>query len=86
MELLGLDIPKWEGPTICESSMTTSELTTDIKPPFTVANKAGVKREVKREERKRQAEPNKDEGQVEKNTVSIKRERAGSPVEVNKQK
>uniref|UniRef100_A0A3B5KKC7 NAD-dependent protein deacylase sirtuin-6 n=1 Tax=Takifugu rubripes TaxID=31033 RepID=A0A3B5KKC7_TAKRU len=32
MELLGLDIPKWEGPTICQSSTRTSECKADVKP------------------------------------------------------
>uniref|UniRef100_A0AAQ5YV20 NAD-dependent protein deacylase sirtuin-6 n=1 Tax=Amphiprion ocellaris TaxID=80972 RepID=A0AAQ5YV20_AMPOC len=36
MELLELDIPKWEGPTVCETSTATSESTGDMKPPRSV--------------------------------------------------
>uniref|UniRef100_H2SXD5 NAD-dependent protein deacylase sirtuin-6 n=1 Tax=Takifugu rubripes TaxID=31033 RepID=H2SXD5_TAKRU len=53
MELLGLDIPKWEGPTICQSSTRTSECKADVKPHQSVT--VGVK--VKKEVRKREAEP-----------------------------
>uniref|UniRef100_H3DD00 protein acetyllysine N-acetyltransferase n=1 Tax=Tetraodon nigroviridis TaxID=99883 RepID=H3DD00_TETNG len=33
VELLGLDVPKWEGPTVCERSTITPECTADVKPP-----------------------------------------------------
>lgn len=52
MELLGLDIPKWEGPTICERSTITSECTADVKPHQSVP----VSMKVKKEERKREAD------------------------------
>lgn len=52
MELLGLDIPKWEGPTICERSTITSECTADVKPHQSVP----VSMKVKKEERKREGD------------------------------
>lgn len=70
MELLGLDIPKWEGPTICERS-TTSECTADVKPPQSVP--LGMK--VKKEERKREADALMDSGDV-KEEVLLKKEKA----------
>nr|XP_020471907.1 NAD-dependent protein deacetylase sirtuin-6 isoform X2 [Monopterus albus] len=77
MELLGLDIPKWEGPTVCESSITTS--TADVKPPHgAVTPKKKVK--IIKEERKREAVQLTQEGSVKEDTVSVKRERADSPV------
>lgn len=71
MELLGLDIPKWEGPTICERSTITSECTADVKPPQSVP--VGMK--VKKEERKREADALTDSGDV-KDEVLLKREKA----------
>uniref|UniRef100_A0A6Q2ZAU9 NAD-dependent protein deacylase sirtuin-6 n=1 Tax=Esox lucius TaxID=8010 RepID=A0A6Q2ZAU9_ESOLU len=65
MGLLGLAIPKWEGPTICESSAP------DLKPlpAITVKKevKKGVKKEGKGEGRKRPAEPNMKEEDEETN-------------------
>lgn len=86
MELLGLDIPKWEGPTICNSSTDTSESTTDVKPPHAVTAKKKVKRDLIKEERKREASALTDDGSVKEETVSVKRERADSPVEINEEK
>lgn len=80
MELLGLEIPKWEGPTVCESSTVTSESTVDVKPPH-VTTKRKVKEEPIKEERKREAGSAKEE-----ETVSVKRERADSPVVINEEK
>lgn len=79
MEVLGLDIPKWEGPTICESSTATSESSTDVKPPRAV--KEGKEEKVKKditEERKREAAPLMDDESVKEETVSVKRERTDS--------
>lgn len=74
MELLGLDIPKWEGPTICESSTRTSECKADVKPHQSVT--VGVK--VKKEARKREAEALMDTGDI-KDEVLLKKEKAESP-------
>lgn len=71
MELLGLDIPKWEGPTICERSTITSECTADVKPPQSVP----VDMKVKKEERKREADALTDSGDV-KEEVLLKKEKA----------
>lgn len=76
MELLGLDIPKWEGPTVCESSTSTSESSADVKP----AHGNTVKKDIIKEERKREAT---QEEAVKEETVSVKRERAASPVGIN---
>ncbi|XP_047446656.1 NAD-dependent protein deacetylase sirtuin-6 isoform X2 [Mugil cephalus] len=78
MELLGLDIPKWEGPTVCESSSATSEPTADTKPP-----KKRAKKDVIKEERKREATPLTD---VKDETVAVKKEEADVPVETSEQK
>ncbi|XP_048845937.1 NAD-dependent protein deacetylase sirtuin-6 [Brienomyrus brachyistius] len=45
MDLLGLDIPSWAGPTLCESS------TADFKPPLPISLKAETKREPKTEDK-----------------------------------
>ncbi|XP_056149503.1 NAD-dependent protein deacylase sirtuin-6-like [Lampris incognitus] len=84
MDLLGLDIPKWEGPTICESAAAISESTTLLKSPG--AAKKGVKTEVKKEERKRLAIPQTDEEQVNKEPITVKKERTEAPVGFNKKK
>ncbi|KAM8849114.1 NAD-dependent protein deacylase sirtuin-6 isoform 1-T1 [Spinachia spinachia] len=81
MELLGLDIPKWEGPTLCETSTATA---TDIKPPRAVPEKK-VKREATKEG-KRDTTALTDDGSVEQEAVSVKRERADSPVELKEEK
>lgn len=78
MEALGLDIPKWEGPIICESSTAASESSTDVKPPRAVTAKEKVKKDVITEERKREAAALTDDGSVKEETVSVKRERADS--------
>lgn len=72
MELLGLDIPKWEGPTICESSTRTSECA-DVKAPKLET----VDAKVKKEERKREAEALTDT----KEEVSLKKEKSEPPEE-----
>ncbi|XP_078121121.1 NAD-dependent protein deacylase sirtuin-6 [Sander vitreus] len=84
MELLGLDIPKWEGPTVCESSKATSESTTDAKPPRAITAKKRGKKELIKVERKRDTTALTDDGSVKEETVSVKRERADSPVEIKK--
>ncbi|XP_021444620.2 NAD-dependent protein deacetylase sirtuin-6 isoform X1 [Oncorhynchus mykiss] len=80
MELLGLDIPKWDGPTVCESS------TPDQKPLPAIATKKevkkGVKKEAKREGRKRLGEPKKEEEDEEK--IAVKKERAEQTTEEHK--
>lgn len=86
MELLGLDIPKWEGPTVCESSTTTSESSTDVKLPCAVTAKEKVKKGLIKEERKREATQLTENGSVKEEMVSVKRERADSPVGKNEEK
>lgn len=86
MELLGLDIPKWEGPTVCESSKATSESTSDVKPPRAVRSKKTLKKDPIKEERKRDTTALTDDGSVKEEVVSVKRERADSPVETNEEK
>lgn len=85
MEILGLDIPKWEGPTVCESSTATSDSTTDVKPPRAVTAKGKVKKELIKEERKREATALTDDGSVKEETVLVKRERGDSLVEINEE-
>lgn len=81
MELLGLDIPKWEGPTVCESATATSESTADVKPPRSVT----VNKKVKEEERKREAPVLTDDGSVKEENVLVKRERAESPLKISEE-
>uniref|UniRef100_A0A7N6FIN0 NAD-dependent protein deacylase sirtuin-6 n=1 Tax=Anabas testudineus TaxID=64144 RepID=A0A7N6FIN0_ANATE len=78
MELLGLDIPKWEGPTVCESSTPTSEHSNDVKPGHDDAAKKKVKKDIIKEERKREAALFTQEEGVKEEPVSVKRERADS--------
>ncbi|KAM6990434.1 NAD-dependent protein deacylase sirtuin-6 [Tautogolabrus adspersus] len=86
MEKLGLEIPKWEGPTICESAKVTSEDTTDIKPPHADNAKGKVKKELIKEERKREATSPTNDGRVKEETIPVKRERADSPAEIHEEK
>ncbi|XP_039457621.1 NAD-dependent protein deacetylase sirtuin-6 [Oreochromis aureus] len=86
MELLGLEIPKWDGPTVCESSTATTETTADVKPPPGVTAKEKVEKNFVKEERKRGASQLTDDGSVKEETVSVKRERADLPVEINEEK
>lgn len=79
MDLLGLDIPKWEGPTICDSAVK-SESCTDVKPSQTLT----LDQKVKREERKREAAAPTDA--VKEETDSVKRDRVESPPEMSKEK
>lgn len=81
MELLGVEIPKWDGPTVCESSTDPSECTTDIKPPRNIPAKQKVKREDIKEERKREATES-----IKEETVSVKRERADVSQETSEDK
>ncbi|XP_054595001.2 NAD-dependent protein deacylase sirtuin-6 isoform X2 [Nothobranchius furzeri] len=83
MELMGLDIPKWEGPTVCESSGDPSESLSDIKPPRTVSVKEKVKKEEIKEERKRQLT---EDEEIKEESVSVKRERSASSQETNEEK
>nr|XP_054595001.1 NAD-dependent protein deacetylase sirtuin-6 isoform X2 [Nothobranchius furzeri] len=83
MELMGLDIPKWEGPTVCESSGDPSESLSDIKPPRTVSVKEKVKKEEIKEERKRQLT---EDEEIKEESVSVKRERSTSSQETNEEK
>lgn len=86
MELLELEIPKWDGPTVCESSTVTSESAADVKPQRSVS-KRKVKEEPIKEERKKDAAQPMNDGSVrEDETVSVKRERADSPVALNEEK
>lgn len=77
-----MEIPKWEGPTVCESATSTSESTTDVKPPRSVT----VNKKVKKEERKREAPALTDDGSVKEEKVLVKRERAESPLEISEEK
>lgn len=86
MEKLGLDMPKWEGPTVCESSTATSESPVDVKPPHAITAKNKVKKDLIKEERKREATALTDDGSVKEEKGSVKRERADSPVEINEEK
>lgn len=79
MDLLGLDIPKWEGPTICESSIK-SESCADDKPPRTLT----LDPKVKKEERKREAEATPED--VKEETGSVKRGKVESLPEMNEEK
>ncbi|XP_046883662.1 NAD-dependent protein deacetylase sirtuin-6 isoform X1 [Hypomesus transpacificus] len=80
MELLGLDIPKWEGPTLCESSTDNTAPDADVKPPPV------TKKEVMREERKRLAEPKDEEVEEGKGPRPVKKERTDSPSETEENK
>lgn len=82
MELLGLEIPKWEGPTVCDRS-TPDSTTTDVKPPRGVTAKRKVKEE---EERKREAAAPTDDVSAEEETGLVKRERSDSSVEIKGEK
>ncbi|KAK0150383.1 NAD-dependent protein deacetylase sirtuin-6 [Merluccius polli] len=95
MDALGLDIPKWEGPTVCESftpakpeplGRLTAPCKVSVKKEVEKKGKKGVKKEEK-EERKRPAAPPTDEGQVnEEAVVSVKKERAESPPGMKEEK
>lgn len=78
MDLLGLDIPKWEGPTICESAIK-SESCTDVKLSQTIT----LEQKVKKEERKREAAAATD---VKEETDSVKRGRVDSSPEMKEEK
>jgi len=84
MELLGVGIPKWDGPTVCES--VTSESTADVKPPRAAPAKKKVKRDPIKKERKRDTTALTDDGSVKEETASVKRQRADSPVELKEEK
>lgn len=84
MELLGLDIPKWEGPTVCESSTATTESNNDVKPAAGVSANEKVKKELIKEERKREATTPSDGAKEE--TVVVKREKTDSPADINEEK
>ncbi|KAK5610820.1 hypothetical protein CRENBAI_025760, partial [Crenichthys baileyi] len=86
MELLGLEIPKWEGPTICESSTGPSENAGDVKPPHNVSAKAEVKKDEIKQERKREGTQLPEDGSVKHEAVSVKRERADFSLETNEEK
>lgn len=68
MDLLGLDIPKWEGPTVCESA--------EVKPAHDVTAEEKIKKDAVKEERKREAAQLAEDGSVKEEEVSVKRERA----------
>ncbi|XP_034039671.1 NAD-dependent protein deacetylase sirtuin-6 isoform X2 [Thalassophryne amazonica] len=86
MELLGLDIPKWEGPTVCETSILTSDGNTDIKPPRVNSAKGKVKQDIIKEERKRTTQQANSEIVKDEEDVLLKRERTDSPVKINEEK
>ncbi|XP_049603842.1 NAD-dependent protein deacylase sirtuin-6 [Syngnathus scovelli] len=77
MEHLGLDIPKWEGPTVCESSIAAPEnADDDIKPAHALSADVKVKGELVKEEKKRAAHGDA----TIKETVAVKKERKDSPL------
>ncbi|KAF3699231.1 NAD-dependent protein deacetylase sirtuin-6 [Channa argus] len=80
MELLGLDIPKWEGPTVCETSAAISESKADVKPAQGVKK---IKKDIITEQRKREATQLTPDESVNGESVSVKKERADSPVTMN---
>lgn len=80
MDLLGLDIPKWEGPTICESSIK-SESCTDVKLSQTLS----LDQKVKKEERKREAAA-AAATDVKEETDSVKRGRVDSSPEMKEER
>lgn len=93
MEGLGLDIPKWEGPTICESFASAKPEplgrlpVTDGKVSVKKEAKKEVKKEVKKGGTKKGRKRPTDEGQVnEEAVVSMKRERAESPAGIKEEK
>ncbi|KAJ8011656.1 hypothetical protein DPEC_G00060520 [Dallia pectoralis] len=77
MELLGLDIPKWEGPTICENSSSDHKPLPDITVKKEV--RRGVKKEYNGEGRKRLPEPNVKEEDEE--AIAVKKERTEVPTD-----
>lgn len=81
MDHLGLDIPKWEGPTVCESFAANSESCADVKPSRTLA----ADEKVKKEERKRKATSPTDNVKEEETSL-VKRERVESPSEMSEDK
>lgn len=68
-ELLGVDIPKWEGPIVCESSTVSTEANSKVKP-----EPAGTKDQIK-DERKRDCAKLKEDSNIKESTVPVKRER-----------
>ena len=82
MEVLGVDIPKWDGPVVCENSTESSESANDVKPRSISAEEKVKKEEIK-EERKREATWTTEEESTKGDTVSVKRERADLPLERN---
>ncbi|CAL8281503.1 unnamed protein product [Lota lota] len=96
MEALGLDIPKWEGPTVCESLTKSAPLDrvtcrASAKEEGKEEGKQKVKKEVKKEgkkeQRKRRAAPSTNEGQVNEDAiVGVKKERAESPPGIKDEK
>ncbi|XP_077369208.1 NAD-dependent protein deacylase sirtuin-6 [Festucalex cinctus] len=76
MEHLDLDIPKWEGPTVCESSSSAPE------PAHALRADVKVKGELVKEEKKRAA----DGDAVKQETVTVKKERKDPPVGIKDDK
>uniref|UniRef100_A0A3Q2Q646 protein acetyllysine N-acetyltransferase n=1 Tax=Fundulus heteroclitus TaxID=8078 RepID=A0A3Q2Q646_FUNHE len=87
MVLLGLEIPKWEGPTVCESADAPSETAAaDVKPPRGIPAKDEVKKDKVKQERKREAAQLTEDGSVKDEKASVKKERADFSAETNKEK
>jgi len=89
MEGLGLDIPQWEGPTVCESFASAKPEPLGRLPVTggKVSAKKETKKEVKKEGMKKGRKRPTDEGQVnEEAVVSMKRERAESPAGIKEEK
>uniref|UniRef100_A0A3P9L7L3 protein acetyllysine N-acetyltransferase n=1 Tax=Oryzias latipes TaxID=8090 RepID=A0A3P9L7L3_ORYLA len=82
MEQLGLDIPKWEGPVVHESS----EVLPDIKPPHCISAEGRVKKEEIKIERKREATQPTGVEDVKEEAGSVKKERADLTLLINEDK
>lgn len=82
MEHLGLDIPKWEGPTVCESSAAAPEGDADMKPTHALGVDVKVKGELVKEEKKRAA----DGDAIKEQTLKVKKERKDPPLGIKDDK
>ncbi|XP_019712267.1 NAD-dependent protein deacylase sirtuin-6 isoform X1 [Hippocampus comes] len=82
MEHLGLDIPKWEGPTVCESSAAAPEGDADLKPTHALSVDVKVKGELVKEEKKRAV----DGDAIKEQTLKVKKERKDPPLGIKDDK
>lgn len=80
-----MDIAKWEGPTVCESSTASAESNSDFKPKQLTVKKT-LKKDLIKDERKRDATVLIGDSSIKEEAVSVKRERDQSPVGSSKEK